>query len=103
MGFDGEGFMKRFMGAWNAHDVDAIMALMTDDCVFEPSFGPDPWGVRYRGEELGHLVGDDHAVVEWVTTGTPADGKPFTVHGCDILTLRNGKISAKRSYRKATL
>ena len=50
MAFDGETFMKQFMHAWNAHDVDAI-----------------------------------------------------TVEGCDILTLRNGKISAKRSYRKSTL
>ena len=123
MAFDGEAFMKRFMDAWNVHDVDAIMALMTDDCVFEPSFGPEPWGARYQGaaavragveknfrdipdirwDELRHVVCEDHAVVEWLTTGTPQGGKPFKVEGCDILTPRDGKISAKRSYRKSAL
>ena len=123
MAFDGEAFMKRFMDAWNAHDVDGIMALMTDDCVFEPSFGPEPWGARYQGaaavragveknfrnipdirwDEMRHFVCEDHAVVEWLTTGTPQGGKPFKVEGCDILTLRDGKISAKRSYRKSAL
>ncbi|MBI4634715.1 MAG: nuclear transport factor 2 family protein [Candidatus Rokubacteria bacterium] len=123
MGFDGEAFVKRFMEVWNAHDVNGIMAQMSDDVVFEPSFGPEPWGARYAGthavragvernfqsipdirwDALRHVVCEDHAVVEWLTTGTPRDGKPFEVHGCDILTLRGGKISAKRSYRKSTL
>ena len=119
MAFD----IKRFMDVWNAHDVDGIMSLMTDDCVFEASFGPDPWGARYEGaaavrsgveknfrnipdirwDEIRHFVCEDHAVVEWLTTGTPNGRKFFKVEGCDILTLRDGKIAAKRSYRKSTL
>jgi ketosteroid isomerase-like protein len=74
MAFD----MTRFMNVWNAHDVDGIMAQMTDDVVFEPSFGPEPWGAG-------------------------VDGRPFKVEGCDILTLRDGRICGKRSYRKAQL
>jgi hypothetical protein len=27
----------------------------------------------------------------------------YETHGCDILALRDGKIAAKRSYRKASL
>src|SRR5690606_12056491 len=27
--------IRRFNAAFNAHDVDAVMALMTDDCTFE--------------------------------------------------------------------
>lgn len=116
MAFDGDAFIRRFMEVWNAHDVDGIMAQMTDDVVFEPSFGAAPWGARYRGraevragvernfraipdirwDELRCVVGADHAVVEWETAGTPREGKPFNVHGCDILTLRDGKIAAKR-------
>jgi ketosteroid isomerase-like protein len=121
--WDGEGFVKEFMEVWNAHDVDGIMRLMTDDCVFEPSFGPAAWGHRYVGaaavragveknfrdipdirwDELRHFVCPEHAVIEWRTTGTPRGGKPFDVHGLDVLTLRDGQITAKRSYRKSTL
>lgn len=123
MGFDGDAFVSHFMKVWNAHDVEEIMALMAEGCVFEPSFGPEPWGARYVGaaavragieenfraipdirwDEIGHFVCPDHAVVEWVTTGTPIGGRRFEVHGCDILMLRDGKIAAKRSYRKSAL
>jgi len=123
MAFDGEAFVRRFMEVWNAHDVDGIMAQMADDVVFEPSFGGDPWGARYVGraavragieknfrdipdirwDELRRVVGDAHAVVEWTTTGTPREGRPFKVEGCDVLTLRDGLIVAKRSYRKSRL
>lgn len=123
MGFDGEMFVKEFMAVWNAHDLDGVMALMTDDCVFEASFGDEPWGARSTGaaqvragvdtifrnipdirwDELRHFVSPGHAVVEWTTTGTPIGGRRFEVEGCDILTLRDGKICAKRSYRKARL
>jgi len=34
------------------------------------------------------------------TKGTPRGGAPYKVEGCDILTIRDGKIAAKRSYRK---
>ena len=42
-------------------------------------------------------------MVEWLTTGTPRGSTRFEVQGCDLLTLRNGKIAAKRSYRKGQL
>ena len=37
------------------------------------------------------------------TSGSPKGGTAFKVEGCDILTVRDGKIAAKRSYRKSTL
>ena len=40
---------------------------------------------------------------EWVTSGTPRGAGRYEVHGCDILTLRDGRIAAKRSYRKGTV
>jgi len=121
--WDGDAFIKEFMQVWNARDVDGIMRLMTEDCVFEPSFGPETWGDRYVGaaavragveknfrdipdirwDEIRHVAYPEHAVVEWRTTGTPRGGKRFDVDGVDVLTLRDGKIVAKRSYRKSTL
>jgi steroid delta-isomerase-like uncharacterized protein len=120
--FDGERFVERFNTVWNAHDVDGILAMMTDDVVFEGSFGKDPWGTRVTGkkalreflvdmfqripdvrwDETTHFAHPDLAVVEWLTTGTPRGGTRYEVQGCDVLALRDGKIAAKRSYRKAT-
>ena len=45
------GLLRDFADAWNRHDVDALMAFMTDDCVFEASAGPDVSGTRHVGRE----------------------------------------------------
>jgi len=123
MAFDGEAFVTRFNTVWNGHDLDGILAMMTDDVVFEASFGKDPWGVRVVGQaavrefledmfrripdvrwdEIRHFACPELAVVEWLTTGTPRGGTRYEVQGCDVLALRNEKISAKRSYRKGQL
>jgi len=123
MAFDGEAFLREFGRAWNAHDITAIAAQFTDDVIFEASFGKDPWGTRAVGKEaacrliaemvervpdirwdaMRTYVAPEIAVIESVTTGTPRGGKRFESHLVDVLTLRDGKIAAKRSYRKGTL
>jgi ketosteroid isomerase-like protein len=123
MAFDGEAFVARFNTVWNGHDLDGILAMMADDVVFEASFGKDPWGARVVGrpavrefledmfrripdvrwDEIRHFACPKLAVVEWLTTGTPKGGTRYEVQGCDVLALRNGKIAAKRSYRKGQL
>jgi len=123
MAFDGEKFIERFNTVWNGHDLEGILEMMTDDVIFEASFGKDPWGARVVGkpavrqflkemferipdvrwDETRHFACPEIATVEWLTTGTPRGAGRYEVHGCDILTLRDGKIAAKRSYRKATL
>ena len=40
--------VDRFNDAFNRHDVDAVMAAMTDDCVFENTSPPN--GQRYEGQ-----------------------------------------------------
>lgn len=123
MAFDGEAFIRRFGKVWNEHDVEGILEQFTDDVVFEASFGKEPWGTRSVGkaasrkfitemferipdvrfDELRHFVCPEIAVVESVTTGTPRGGARYESHLVDVLTLRDGKIAAKRSYRKTTL
>jgi len=108
---------------WNGHDVEGILAMMTDDVIFEASFGKDPWGSRVVGkpavrefleemfervadirwDEIRHFASPELVTVEWLTTGTPRGSTRFEVQGCDLLTLHNGKIAAKRSYRKGQL
>lgn len=123
MAFDGEAFVARFNEVWNGHDIEGILSMMTDDVVVEASFGRDPWGTRVSGkpavrkfvadmmeripdirwDEIRHVACPEHVVVEWLTSGTPGDGRRFEVEGCDVLTVRDGKISAKRSYRKGII
>jgi steroid delta-isomerase-like uncharacterized protein len=112
--------MVRFAEAWNRHDLDALMAMMTDDCVFHASAGPDVDGQRSEGKpavraayaavfdafpdahwaNARHLVSGLRGVSEWTFTGTNKDGRRVEVTGCDLLTFRDGKIAIKNSYRK---
>ena len=121
--FDGEAFVREFGRVWNAHDIAGIAAQFTDDVIFEASFGKDPWGSRVTGKDaacrfiaemvervpdirwdaMRHFVCPELAVIESVTTGTPRGGTRFESHLVDLLTLRDGKIAAKRSYRKGSI
>ena len=123
MAFDGEAFVRRFGEVWTAHDLDGITDMFTDDVVFEASFGGEPFGTRavgkaaarelianmiervpdIRWDEIRHFACPEHATVESVTSGTPRGGERFEVHLVDVLTIRDGKIAAKRSYRKGRL
>jgi len=122
MAFDGEKFIERFNTVWNGHDLDGIIEMMTDDVIFEASVGKDPWGARVTGTKAVREFLTDISSGSPTSAGTrcatsPARRSPrrvgdhrtprgagrYEVHGCDILTLRAGKIAAKRSYRKATL
>ena len=115
-----EAFLQSFVDAFNAHDVKAIMAHMTDDCVFEASAGPDFNGQKFAGQQqvgkafekvftdfpdahwgyARHFISGDRAVSEWIFTGTKTDGSKVEVSGCDVFTFKDGKIAIKNSYRK---
>jgi steroid delta-isomerase-like uncharacterized protein len=107
--------------AWNQHDLDGLMSLFADDCVFEASGGDEVCGRRYSGRDevraafaevfatmpdaqwsdgRHSVMGPDYGVSEWVLTGTIQDGRRLEVNGCDFLTLRDGLIIKKNSYRK---
>lgn len=112
--------LEALADAFNRHDADAVLALMTDDCVFEASAGPEVCGRRYSGREAvragfaevfatfrdanwgkaRHFVQGDRGLSEWTFTGTRADGTRVEVNGCDVFTFRDGKIAVKNSYRK---
>ena len=115
-----EGLLQAFADAWNRHDVDALMSMMTSDCVFEASGGNAVDGERHEGQRAvraaytavfeqyadahwgnaRHFVTGDRGVSEWTFTGTLKDGKRVEVIGCDLFTFRNGKIAIKNSFRK---
>lgn len=110
--------VERFNDAFNRHDVDAIMAAMTADCVFD-STRPPPDGELYEGaaavrefwrsffsrsaearfetEEI--FAAGDRCVVRWVYHWV-RDGQPGHVRGVDIFRVRDGKVAEKFSYVK---
>ena len=112
--------LDRFADAWNRHDLDTLMSMMTDDCVFEASAGRQTNGHRSEGPQAvraayaavferfhdahwanpRHFIVGNRGVSEWTFTGTQQDGTRVEVNGCDLFTFRDGKIAIKNSYRK---
>ena len=98
--------------AWNSHDIDRLMSLFADDCVFDASGGPEHCGRRFRGRDevrsafadvfrsmpdanwgdARHFVlSDEFGVSEWRLTATLLDGGRIDVLGCDFLTVRDDR------------
>jgi ketosteroid isomerase-like protein len=114
--------LTELYAAFNAHDLNRIMALFSDDCVLEMPRGSKPWGARFEGkrqvrEALAgrfeglpdvHYCNDEHFVdatantgmSKWTLTGTTRDGVRKNVRGCDFYTFRDGKVIRKDSYWK---
>lgn len=108
-----------FNDAFNRHDVPAMMALMTDDCVFENT-SPAPDGTRYAGkaavtqfwQDFFHASPEAHIQIEeifgmgwrcvmrWRYDWVGAAGQRGHVRGVDIFTVKDGLISEKLSYVK---
>ena len=111
--------IERFNDAFNRREVDAVMAAMTDDCVFENT-SPAPDGERYEGqgavrafwegffgsspqatftvEEI--FAAADRCVVRWLYRWGNDDGQPGHVRGVDICRVRDSKVAEKLSYVK---
>ncbi len=110
--------VKCFNEAFNRHDVDAVMAAMTDDCIFENT-NPAPDGTVYKGQtevrafwerffrnspdalfesEEIFAVGN-RCVVRWIYRKTK-DGQPWHLRGVDIFRVRDGKVAEKPAYVK---
>jgi ketosteroid isomerase-like protein len=114
-----QAVIERFNEAFARHDVDAIMALMNDDCVFENTF-PAPDGERYEGQaevrrfweaffrsspratfELEDVfTAGDRAVVRWRYRWADAGEQPGHVRGVDVFRVRDGRVDEKLSYVK---
>jgi len=108
--------VRRFNEAFNRHDVDGVMALMTADCVFENTL-PAPDGERFEGAaavrgfwksffqstpgarfEAEEIFGaGDRAVVRWMFYWDDSGGH---VRGVDVMRVRDGKVAEKLAYVK---
>src|SRR5690554_4647483 len=108
-----------FNEAFNEHDVEAMMALMSDDCRFENT-QPAPDGGVYEGKEaitdfwrqffrqspaaqfeIEEIFGlGKRCVMRWRYEWVDGDGKPGHVRGVDVYRVQDGLIREKLSYVK---
>jgi ketosteroid isomerase-like protein len=108
--------LQAFSAAVARRDVNAIMAAMTDDCVWE-GIGPAPDGERGEGqaavrsmwertfaaspdlsfEHEDRFLAGDRFVLLWKATAAG-----HYVRGIDVLRVRDGKVSEKLSYVKGS-
>jgi steroid delta-isomerase-like uncharacterized protein len=121
-----QDFIDRYNEAWNAHDVDAIVAMHTDDSVFENhvtgdlNVGRQQIADAIRGifavfpdlsfEGRRQYVRQDLVVQEWTARGThegtmtrggievPPTGERVEYKGMDVIPIRDGLVARKDVY-----
>jgi len=109
----------RFNDALNARDLECMMALQTDDCVFENTY-PPPDGMRYVGRAAVRRFWEDffrsnaesrfeveeifaqgeRVVMRWTYRWRDEQGVEGYIRGVDLYRLRDGRIAEKLSYVK---
>ena len=108
-----------FNDAFNRHDVESMMQLMSDDCVFENT-SPAPDGTVFSGKDAvtqfwrDFFLASPHAHIDieeifslgercvmcWTYTWVDANGSQGHVRGVDVFRVVDGLIRAKLSYVK---
>jgi steroid delta-isomerase-like uncharacterized protein len=119
-------FIDRYNAAWNAHDVDAILEMHTDDSVFENhttgdvNVGREAIGEAIRGiftvfpdlefETRRRYIRDDLVVQEWTARGThlgkmtraglevEPTGRAVEYRGVDVIPVDGGLVVRKDVY-----
>jgi ketosteroid isomerase-like protein len=112
--------LERFADAWNARDVEALMACMAEHCGFLAAAGPGAEGLAHKGREAvraayaaifetfpksawtnaRHGVCGDRGFSEWRFVGTDRQGARVEVDGCDLFVFDGELIQLKNSFRK---
>lgn len=108
-----------FNEAFNRHDVDGMMKLMSEDCVFENT-SPAPDGTAYKGKEVvtrfwreffldspqAHIDIEEifnlgnRCIMRWIYRWVDTAGHEGHVRGVDVFQIRDGLIYEKLSYVK---
>ena len=110
---DEQELIERYNDAWNAHDVDAIVALHAPGMVFENHTA----GERVEGDEVGPHIAqifeswpdltfrgrrlyarEGLVVSEWTAIATASDGRRLEWDGVDVFPFENGLIARKDVY-----
>jgi ketosteroid isomerase-like protein len=108
---------QRLLDAFGRADVDAIMAEMSDDVLFESTEPPD--GSRHRGQAEVRRVWErlfatpgarfateavlphgERVVALWRYSWGTDEATAGHVRGVDVITVRDGRVVEKLSYVK---
>jgi ketosteroid isomerase-like protein len=108
-----ERAVERYNDAWNAHDLDAIVAFHAPGMVFENHTA----GERAEGDAVRDHIGsifanwpdlafrgrrlyarDGLVVSEWTATATDGEGRRLEWDGIDVFPFANGLILRKDVY-----
>ncbi len=108
-----ERVIDRYNEAWNAHDLDAIVAFHAPGMVFENHTA----GERAEGDAVRDHIGgifaswpdlafrgrrlyarDGLVVSEWTATATDGEGRRLEWDGIDVFPFANGLILRKDVY-----
>ena len=112
--------LQQLFDAFNDHDLEGVLALMSDDIVFDGAAGPEAFGARFVGHEAvgaafegvwktfpdvkwandSHFVSDGLGVSQWTLVGTREDGMKIEADGVDLFSFKDGKIASKKAFRK---
>jgi steroid delta-isomerase-like uncharacterized protein len=112
-----EILVKKYFEYFNAHDWQAMANMYSDTADFkDPTFGKEivkqtrvQTASKYkelntifpnRKDEVIHIYSTpkNHVVIEFVSSGTSADGTNFTLPICSIFTIEDGKITKDYTY-----
>jgi hypothetical protein len=105
--------VSAFGAAWAAHDLDATLTLVTDDCVFDAT-GPAPDGVRHVGRDAVRaawqaIFADTNARFEAEETFGAGervvqrwryDWDGGHIRGIDVFRVSDSQVAEKLSYVK---
>ena len=110
---DALAVVEAFGVAWAGHDLDAAVAMLTEDCVFDAT-GPAPDGVCHVGpaaiRRAWQSIFDDVASQFEAELTFAADDRVVQlwryswvgghVRGVDVFRVRGDKVAEKLSYVK---
>jgi steroid delta-isomerase-like uncharacterized protein len=119
-------FIDRYNAAWNAHDVETIVEMHTEDSVFENhttgdvNVGREAIGDAIRGiftvfpdlefETRRQYIRDSLVVQEWTARGThlgkmtragievEPTGRSVEYRGMDVIPIQDGRVARKDVY-----
>jgi hypothetical protein len=111
-GAGAEAVVQQFNVAWDAHDLPAALALISEDCVFESTSPPDgephvgrvaiaaAWKAIFDDPASRFTVEDSFAAGPHVVQRWRYDWDGGHVRGIDVFTVRDGLVAAKLAYVK---
>ena len=110
--------IARVDAAFSRRDLEALVTMIAEDCVFENTSPPD--GIRYEGatavraawaelfrttrnpvfETVEAFACGERCVTRWVFFWDNPDGTRRHIRGVDVWRVRDGKVTEIRAYVK---